>query len=438
MRQKNPTIRKRNPYPTSLFPRTYPILISHVLTLSVAVWTLSVCGQASELEVNILRTVEISSSYRYCWYPGIHQFSTGEIMATMRMNPDEWHPEGEFSAYCISRDGGLTWSHRYTMGAGANNDGAFSREPRKDGAIWSLWNWMTPDPPGQSKQLRATLTKYARGGMEVQQIRDVIVRFNEAARMEPQRMAGFGRLKDVSKLEMTPDVWMFGSILEALNGDLLATVCLRLERDKGDPIRTNYYHSMLLRSSDNGKTWREYSTIAAVEPGEEPWSGMGSAGPSETGLVRLADKRLYGIFRTGGFMGNVWSSDDGKNWTRPVSTPFKGVAPRIRRLSNGVLACTYGRPGPVTIMFSLDGTGEKWSHVTELFAGMSTRYTDLIEVEPGKVLVVYDSVPYGWNPVPYAPTFVGHDAWGGITHPLSEDARAKNTIYGTFVEVKRK
>ena len=66
MRQKNPTIRKRNPYPTSLFPRTYPILISHVLTLSVAVWTLSVCGQASELEVNILRTVEISSSYRYC------------------------------------------------------------------------------------------------------------------------------------------------------------------------------------------------------------------------------------------------------------------------------------------------------------------------------------------------------------------------------------
>ena len=135
MRQKNPTIRKRNPYPTSLFPRTYPILISHVLTLSVAVWTLSVCGQASELEVNILRTVEISSSYRYCWYPGIHQFSTGEIMATMRMNPDEWHPEGEFSAYCISRDGGLTWSHRYTMGAGANNDGAFSREPRKDGAI---------------------------------------------------------------------------------------------------------------------------------------------------------------------------------------------------------------------------------------------------------------------------------------------------------------
>ena len=60
---------------------------------------------------------------------------------------------------------------------------------------------------------------------------------------------------------------MFGSILEALNGDLLATVTLRLERDKGDPIRTNYYRSMLLRSSDDGKTWREYSTIAAVEPG---------------------------------------------------------------------------------------------------------------------------------------------------------------------------
>ena len=261
--------------------------------------------------------------------------------------------------------------------------------------------------------------------MEVGQVRDVRVRFSEEVNMEPARMTGFGELKDASKLERVPDVWLFGSILEALNGDWLATMCCRLARDR------RYYRALLLRSRDEGKSWIQYSTIAAVEPDEKPWPGMGDAGPSETGMVRLADSRLYAIFRTSsnGFMAHAWSSDDGKTWTRPVSTPFKGVAPRTRRLSSGVLACTYGRPGPVTIMFSMDGTGEKWSHVTELFDGMSTRYTDLIEVEPGRVLVVYDSVPYGWDPIPYAPSLKGHD---------SLEEGTKNTIYGTFVEVRKR
>ena len=154
----------------------------------------------------------------------------------------------------------------------------------------------------------------------------------------------------------------------------------------------------------DGKTWSEYSTIAAVEPGEQPWPGMGKEGPCETGLVRLADKRLYAIYRTGGngFIGNSWSTDDGKTWTKPVSIPYKGVALRVRRLSNGVLACTTGRPGPVVVMFSVDGTGEKWSHITPVFNGQSTHYTDFIEVEPGKLLVVYDSPPYNWDEIPLA------------------------------------
>jgi hypothetical protein len=148
---------------------------------------------------------------------------------------------------------------------------------------------------------------------------------------------------------------------------------------------------------------------------------MGREGPCETGLVRLADKRLYTIFRTGGegFMGHAWSADDGKTWTKPASTPYQGVAVRVRRISSGMLACTTGRPGPVVVMFSAEGTGEKWSGITPLFEGKSTCYTDFIEVEPGKLLVVYDSVPYGWHPIPFS------------------DRDSRNVIYGTFVEVRR-
>ena len=79
-------------------------------------------------------------------------------------------------------------------------------------------------------------------------------------------------------------------------------------------------------------------------------------------------------------------------------------------------------------MFSPDGTAEKWSHVTEIFSGMSTRYTDFIELEPGRLLVVYDSVPRGWEPLPYSPTFANHDTW---------TKKEKNTIRGTVVEVRK-
>jgi hypothetical protein len=162
---------------------------------------------------------------------------------------------------------------------------------------------------------------------------------------------------------------------------------------------------------------------------------MGAEGPNESQVVRLADKRLYAIFQTGsretgstasseknvaGVMGQTWSSDDCKTWTPPSPVGFEGVSPRIIRLSNGVLACTYGRPAPVVIMFNIDGTATKWSNLTEIFPKMSTRYTDLIEVEPGKILVIYDSVPYGWHPIPFT------------------DRKARNSIYGTFVYVSRK
>ena len=53
------------------------------------------------------------------------------------MSPDDTNPEGEFSAYCLSKDGGQTWGRRYTMGAGANIDAAYSQAPLEDG-IWVL------------------------------------------------------------------------------------------------------------------------------------------------------------------------------------------------------------------------------------------------------------------------------------------------------------
>ena len=374
----------------------------------------SPAANPEDLQVQIGDTVEITSSRRYCWFPSIHQFSTGEIMATMRMSPDEVNPEGDFSAYCISKDGGLTWSRRYTMGAGANVDGAWSDGPRADGSIWQLYGWVDSLLSSPPEQLYLTLTKFSRGGMAFTQWRDVPLGTSHPIQLAHTQL--YDRKVQDGRLSTQPTFVPWGPIIKARNGDLMAPAYYTTDHDP------RYYRLALIRSSDSGKTWREYSTIAAVEPGGQPWPGMGGEGPCEAGIARLADQRLYAIYRTGedGFIGNGWSSDDGKTWTKPVSTPYKGVALRVRRLSNGVLACTTGRPGPVVVMFSVDGTGDKWSHITPIFEGKSTHYTDFIEVGPGKLLVVYDSTPYGWNEIPLA------------------DQGSKNVIYGTFISVRRR
>lgn len=369
-------------------------------------------AQTGALSVRVGKTIEISSSFRRCWFPTVHRFSNGDLMATMRMSPDEINPEGDFSAYCISKDHGLTWSRRYTMGAGANVDGAWSQDPRPGESIRQLYGWTNAKLAGDANNLYLTCTQFSQSGMEIHQRRNIPLHMSEPVQM---LRAGLSdrRVQD-GGLASVPSAMPWGPIIASRDGGLIAPIYFKAERD------SRYYRAALLRSDDNGKTWHEGATIAAAESGIKLWPEMGHEGPGETGMARLADGRLFAIFRTGGdgFMGAVWSSDDGHSWTSPVPLPNKGVAPHVRRLSNGVLACSTGRPGPVVMMFSIDGTGETWSQVTPIFTGHSTCYTDFVEVEPGKLFVVYDSTPYDWGIIPLT------------------DGSSRNTIYGTFVDVE--
>ena len=393
------------------------------LLFSLLTFTLSsaTCfGQTDQLDDFVIRvgeTLEVTASYNYCWYPTVHQFSTGEILTTMRMSPDETNPEGEFSAYCLSKDGGQTWSRRYTMGAGANIDAAYSQVPLEDGAIWALgagYDSLEPYPPSQKTDFHVTLTEFLRNGTEVHQIRDARIHLSEPVQFVPVELYAI-KTKDASKLDKVPRGQPTGSIISGPGDEWLSTLYYTTERDQ------RYSQLVLIRSIDHGRTWNEYGVIAAVQPDEKRWPWMGGEGPNEAALVRLSESYLYCVFRSGEgeYMGEARSLDDGKTWTPPKSTGFKGVAPHLRLLSNGLLVCTFGRPGPVTIMFSKDA-GYTWVGITQIFDGNSTGYTDVIEVEPGKLLVVYDAIPDGKDPKP------------------GSSKLSKHAIYGTFVEVRRR
>ncbi|MCB1077639.1 MAG: exo-alpha-sialidase, partial [Verrucomicrobiae bacterium] len=103
--------------------------------------------------------------------------------------------------------------------------------------------------------------------------------------------------------------------------------------------------SHLVRSTDEGKTWRHVSTIG---PGGEP------------AVVRLSETEQTAVIRgdRNSRMKQVFSHDGGKTWSEPVELEVGKVLPDLVLMSNGVLACSYGRPASC-LMFSLDG-GRNW------------------------------------------------------------------------------
>lgn len=187
---------------------------------------------------------------------------------------------------------------------------------------------------------------------------------------------------------------------------------------------------LLLESHDRGRTWNEVSIVA--------YDATTGEGANETTLVRLPDKRLYAVMRTGSFLYHTWSSDEGRTWTKaePLLLKSTGEAekkvgmvwPVCTVLEGGMLAMVYGRPGKDLIV-DPEGTGTGWNAHFDLtawekesqsFLGVapqqqihrrfhwSIRYWDssdylgIVPAGPRSVIVVYDVQNYleHWNARP--------------------------------------
>lgn len=113
-------------------------------------------------------------------------------------------------------------------------------------------------------------------------------------------------------------------------------------------------------------------------------------------LARVADGSLLTVMRTGGGyerqypMYQARSLDNGLTWRAPETLGVYSVDPDLCLMSNGLLACSFGRP-TMEIMFSPDGSGYTWRQPRTVFTGSSTCYSGLREVAPGRLLLVFDS-----------------------------------------------
>jgi hypothetical protein len=85
----------------------------------------------------------------------------------------------------------------------------------------------------------------------------------------------------------------------------------------------------------------------------------------------------------------VFSHDAGKTWSEPVPLEVGKVCPDLVLMSNGVLACSYGRPASC-LMFSLDG-GRTWPSHYVVSDRVGFNYTSIREIAPGRLLYLHDA-----------------------------------------------
>ena len=135
-------------------------------------------------------------------------------------------------------------------------------------------------------------------------------------------------------------------------------------------------HTHLLHSTDLGITWTH---LAHVGLGGEP------------ALVRLSENEWLAVTRPDAHMSNLLqhrSLDGGKTWKFERTLEEGSVMPDLVLMSNGVLACSYGRPVS-NLMFSLDG-GRIWRDHRVISDRANFNYTAIREISPGRLLYMHD------------------------------------------------
>ena len=183
--------------------------------------------------------------------------------------------------------------------------------------------------------------------------------------------------------------YCYGDLLDFGGGELFTALGAQVPADIAETgVRITTFFA---RSTDNGKSF-EY--VAHISP-ELDGKPFGPEGFNEPTLVALPDGEFLCVMRTSGQtpLYQVRSRDGGQSWTSPKSTGWPAAKPDLRRLENGVLACSsgrgsYGHPQVTHVMFSIDGRGEHWEAPFIFHTGPGCSYTSNMEKD-GRIYVAY-------------------------------------------------
>ncbi len=360
------------------------------------------------LKVSVSEPVLVKRSRWFCWFPSLIRQPDGVLWAVMSAYADI-HASNSVNYLSRSRDGGLTWEEPRVIG-----DGGLAHLVKPDGSVVILPYYMR-ERARAVRTIGAPCNLLSPQGVLDMQASGAEVSGWPKPTKSPLPDAGIAG-------------FVFnGQVVRATDGGYLATLYGTFEGD------TRY--ALVMAESVDGLRWQVRAIIAGPE-----CDLAGDEGPCESAICRLKDGRLMCLFRLASFVpyGQTFSADDGRTWTKPVNTAGPGsVEPSLAvlrdptgKLSHDVVALSGGRPD-INVWFSTDGAGKEWQAIDIIAAhnaacdardrilpdsstawktaddmrkagmtGYSSCYTELMAIDDHTLLVIYDRVGYGWNPIP--------------------------------------
>ncbi len=317
----------------------------------------------------------------HCAWPNLTLMPNGEIGAVIYSKPSHGWDEGDPELW-VSSDGGFTWgcrsevtqhhppTVRMNVAAGLNPDGHLV-------ALVSGWT-LGEERDGRGVVLKPWVSISTDNGHT----------WEHAGEVAPSEIEGF---------EGEPVLIPFGDV--CVTGDECVVSCYGSSSWEQDIA----HHSVLLRSSDGGRTWGDVSVI-------------GAENYNETDLLIHSSGRWLALARTksvisedtGGAHGaNVRlmvSEDEGRTWEFALELSRPSQHPgHLLELADGRILASYGNRIPRFrgVMGRIsDDAGESWSAPFVIVGGLlegDCGYPSSVQVEDGEIVTAYYTNAAPWH-----------------------------------------
>jgi hypothetical protein len=309
----------------------------------------AVKAEASVSPPHYIRITDDAGAGGYEAFPDVARLRNGDLLCVFYAgyghvsSPNAALPKGGRVCWIRSRDNGKRWTAPKTLVDTDLDDRDPSVMQTHDGTL--LCNFFTyiPRREGRAEQCEICIVRSHDNG--------------ETWEATPQRIAA------------PPGItWACSSpILELPQRELVLPLYFM---QPGKPSKSG-----LVRSSDSGKTWGDFTVIDPDSDHEHD---------SEPHIIRLPDGRLFTTLRP--CMCQSYSSDNGRTWTAPTRTGFEGHAPYHLVTRDGLLLCAHRLPGTALHISTDRGATWKGPFVIDDVGGA---YPSMVELPDGVVFCVY-------------------------------------------------